>query len=79
MTPLHTIAKSLKLIESLRNTNLPEHEQNKFIVEHIYRLLLAQNSAIFKIENFNVDNVIFNNVVNRSVFLGECLIEIENL
>jgi hypothetical protein len=74
MTPLHTIAKSLELIEKIRNTTLTEHDQNKFIVEHIYRSLLWQNSAIFKIKNFDVDNVIFNNIINRSVFLGECLI-----
>jgi len=79
MTALQTVKKSLELLEKLRKTTLTEHEQNKFIVEHIYRSLKAQNNAIYNLAIFNAKNEVQNKVFDRSIFLDECLTELENL
>jgi hypothetical protein len=79
MTALQTVKKSLELLEKLRKTTLTEHEQNKFIVEHIYRSLKAQNTAVYNLAIFNAKNEVQNKVIDRSIFLDECLTELENL
>ena len=79
MTALQTVKKSLELLEKLRKTTLTEHEQNKFIVEHIYRSLKAQNNAVYNLAIFNAKNEVQNKVFDRSIFLDECLTELENL
>jgi 16S rRNA G527 N7-methylase RsmG len=79
MTALQTVKKSLELLEKLRKTTLTEHEQNKFIVEHIYKTLKAQNTAVYNLAMFNAKNEVLIKVIYRSIFLDECLTELENL
>jgi hypothetical protein len=79
MTALQTVKKSLKLLEKLRKTTLTEHEQNKFIVEHIYTSLKSQNNAVYNLAIFNSKNEVKNKVIDRFIFLDECLTELENL
>jgi len=79
MTALQTVKKSLELLEKLRKTTLTEHEQNKFIVEHIYRSLKAQNTAVYNLAMLNAKNEIQSKIINRSIFLDECITELENL
>jgi anionic cell wall polymer biosynthesis LytR-Cps2A-Psr (LCP) family protein len=79
MTPLRNVQEILQVIENIQKTNFTNNEKNKLIVQFIYSLLEVQNNKIYNLSMFNAKNEIQLKTIERSIFLEQCLTELENL